>query len=349
MLIFFKKTKYYSYKLFFITSLIASDSLFTEKNILNDKEFIPSNINGDYSFIIGGSFRNESSNYPSSSILANLNKINKSDASLIISLGDNYRELTDLCVDNFISSFATKVNKPIINAVGNHDLVPDYENDYFGKDYKDYNSRFGNTYYRFTIQNNLFIILDTELERFYIRGEQLSFLDKSLRMARESKTIQNIFIFSHKNIWIPNLKDDNNFLTEILPKLKNITNKRIIWFSGDGYSNAKKDELYGSNMEFMAVSVDDKKDDFLLEVNCVGENINYNFINLSGKPNPNFIFHQVSHDLPTVEIIKKSFLKNFSALIKTRDFKYGLLFSFIIYFVGSYTLKFFRLKLLKEQ
>ncbi|MCK8481785.1 metallophosphoesterase family protein [Psychroserpens algicola] len=64
---------------------------------------------------------------------------------------------------------------------------------------KSFKNKFGETYKSFITDNNLYIILDTNLDHWNITGDQMIFLKNTLR--NETKNIDNIFILSHHLLW----------------------------------------------------------------------------------------------------------------------------------------------------
>jgi hypothetical protein len=123
---------------------------------------------------------------------------------------------------------------PVYFAVGNHDMEnrPVYE------------SRYGKTYYSFKYANDLFIILDPNIDQWNISGEQLIFLKNTINENQQST--DNIFVFFHQLLWWkknnaykkvhPNSfagrADSINFWTEVIPLFKNIPN-HTVFFAGD--------------------------------------------------------------------------------------------------------------------
>lgn len=189
-----------------------------------------------YSFIVTGHFYGNQSNqtgYPCNTLLTHIDWMNQSQAKAIFCLGDLFGNVaTD--IEKYEKSFFTKLDKPLFNAVGNHDLKDDI-----------YQTHFGNTYYYFEMNNDLHIILDTELDNGNIEGEQLKMLENALKEA-SSKQINNVFIYAHRTLWAKHFdelnglfKDNtqsvlgNNFKTEVLPILNEFKkDSKVFWFSG---------------------------------------------------------------------------------------------------------------------
>lgn len=101
-----------------------------------------------------------------------------------------------------------------------------------------YEARYGDTYYSFIYEKDLFVILDGNIDNWRISGEQLTFLNNQLN----TQFVENVFLFSHQLIFSdvrPNLansevgmSDNLNFKSEVLPLLIQ-TQKQVFIFSGD--------------------------------------------------------------------------------------------------------------------
>ena len=143
----------------FLYLFICSNVFFSQniQSSINGKLLITQSEN--YSFlIIGHLYGNpigNKSKVPSSTILKSLDYINNTKSSFLILLGDNYYISDNEHINNFLDTFAYKINKPIFNAVGNHDLNTISHNDYINK--------FGKTYFKFKHGNDLHLFLDTEI------------------------------------------------------------------------------------------------------------------------------------------------------------------------------------------
>jgi predicted phosphodiesterase len=106
-----------------------------------------------------------------------------------------------------------------------------------------YQQRYGKTYYRFYVHNDLFVVLDPGLHGWNIKGDQLDFLKEALE---NSNSFDQVFIFMHHVLWweergkypdlIINSLDgratDINFFSAIEPMLRKV-DKPIYIFTGD--------------------------------------------------------------------------------------------------------------------
>ena len=127
------------------------------------------------------------------------------------------------------------LNKPVYFSYGNHDYA----------DPSLLISRYGPTYKSFIYNNDLFLILDSEIGPHNIKGDQLNFIKNELDSAND---FRNIFVFVHKLIWISenskykilekkiNSTTDydfnSNFWNEIEPLFHGLKPK-VYFFAGD--------------------------------------------------------------------------------------------------------------------
>ncbi len=123
---------------------------------------------------------------------------------------------------------------PVYFAVGNHDMEnrPLFE------------SRYGATYYSFKHQNDLFMVLDPNMDEWNILGEQMSFLQNTL--YQHAATSDNIYVFFHQILWKDNdifsyitwnssagrAAGDINFWTVVEPLFHKLPNT-VVMFAGD--------------------------------------------------------------------------------------------------------------------
>lgn len=210
-------------------------------------------LNGDFRFLVSGHFHGSSSNvsgYPASTLLGNLDGINALQPEFTVCLGDLFLDVRN-DIPFFQQSLFAKLQHPLFNAVGNHDLS--------GKVYQD---NFGATFFDFYTENQSFIVLDTEMHDGSIKSDQLE-LFKSF--VEQSRGKQHAFIFTHRPVWIENndeikhlFQDNtqsligNNFESEILPMLKELSQTTEIYlFSGSMGGMAPVSFFYYSPQEGM--------------------------------------------------------------------------------------------------
>jgi Calcineurin-like phosphoesterase len=248
---------------------------------------------GNYSFIVSGHFHGESSNlstFPASTLLAGIDTLNSIRSSFMISLGDMFIDLNETYVSNYKKSLFSKLNMPIFNAVGNHDLS---NNNFYEKVY-------GKTYYSFSVGSELYIFLNTEINDGSIKNEQLEFFKKALAEAQSEK-VKNIFIFSHRPVWAENnatyeglfkgnsrtLIGENNFEEDIKPLLVVFPKyKQVYWISGS-LANGPVSFFYNkepdSKILFMQTAIRDLPRDAVLQIDVKDGTVSLKGISLTGQ------------------------------------------------------------------
>lgn len=172
------------------------------------------------------------------------------------------------------------LSMPIHIARGNHDgaLEP-------------FEKMFGPSYKKFQIDNDLFIILDPNIDQWNISNKQLAFLKKTLE--EDAKDATNIFIFMHQLIWWDKEKrnfkrprpnstkgraNTVNYWNTIKPLLTN-TNKPVYLMAGDvGAFYLPEDK------SALAYSLQEK------------ENISYITTGMGGGVHDNFIIVDINTD-----------------------------------------------------
>lgn len=199
-----------------------------------------------YRFVTGGHLYgtpDTPSVYPSGSVLGNLPRINESGADLFVTLGDIYRVADDVHMSRYLDAVAKRLQMPMFNAVGNHDIRDGYER-------ARYEAAFGPTYHAFGYGGDRFIVLDSEAAGGNIEGAQLAFLREALTSAAAGSEVRNIFIFTHKLIWCvskPGFElvfdhvnskqgyaQPNNFVSDVEPLVAQAAGRKAVyWFSGD--------------------------------------------------------------------------------------------------------------------
>ena len=128
----------------------------------------------------------------------NQNLINKQD--FFILAGDIVRKANR---QNFklIKTEIMKFSKKIIIAPGNHDVGTGPNS----KERKQFIQEFKKTYDKFFIKNNLFFVLDSNINPYNITEDQIYFIKKVLE---NYKNLENIFIITHHVIWYNYISKD---------------------------------------------------------------------------------------------------------------------------------------------
>ena len=214
---------------------LAAKALGQQISPFNNRE-VEIDSTGNYSFIISGHFYGDGTNksgYPANTLLANLDWINESDACMLMCLGDLFMDIKN-DLPKYETSLFDKLQIPLFNAVGNHDLTKTI-----------YQDNFGPTFFKFRLGNDIHIVLDTESGNGDIEGEQLNML-KEVSAQCKTETIHNVFIYAHRTIWketypqLEGLFTDNtqsmavtNFEKEVLPVATQIAaSSNLYWFAG---------------------------------------------------------------------------------------------------------------------
>jgi calcineurin-like phosphoesterase family protein len=193
----------------------------------------------DYSFIVSGHFHGASDNistFPAATVLAGIDTLNALKPVMLISLGDMFIDVNETYIEHYRKSLFSKLQMPIFNAVGNHDL----------SNGNMYEKIYGKTFFSFFYRSEAFIVLNTELNDGNIEGDQLAFFKDALAQAEKNNT-RNIFIFSHRPVWSENdpayeklfegntrtYPGHNNYEEVIQPLLQKLTaNRAVYWMSG---------------------------------------------------------------------------------------------------------------------
>ena len=186
----------------------------------------------------------------------------------------------------------SKLKMPVHYVRGNHDGKLDF-----------FQGKFGKTYKKFMYQNNLFIILDTNIDKWNILGDQLIFLMNTLR--NDGKKADNIFILTHHLLWyskenfpnpIPNSTYgralETNFWSKIEPLLRN-QKKPVFLFAGDMGAFPKEFRKQKNTIEYFYYNYDNitfigtgmgggVKDNFVIVDILKNKTVDFRLIHLNG-------------------------------------------------------------------
>jgi hypothetical protein len=182
-------------------------------------------------------------------------------------------------VDQDLSILNTEVHF----AAGNHDV----------EDVDLYQSRYGDTYFSFYKNKDLFIILDGNIDSWRITGDQLEFF--KLEIAKLTSKGQNLYIFSHQAIYfdehpittnsLEGKSDDLNFKTEILPLLKELNNEVYLFVGDVGAFDWGLPAFYekDDNVSYIASGMGGGlQDNFIVVDVSENGNVSYRLIALNG-------------------------------------------------------------------
>jgi 3',5'-cyclic AMP phosphodiesterase CpdA len=209
--------------------------------------------------------------------------------------GDIVRHPTKTSFDTLVAEL-TELGLPYHIAPGNHDMGnPELYKQYFGD-----HAHNGRTYLSFVHHEDLFIILDGNLNRENITGGQLEFLRATLENFSDESN--NIFVFVHQLIWWnknnefrnvvtnwpPVVPDTNNFSSVVSPMLA-ATGKPVYLFAGDlGANHLATPFMYHEkgNLHFIGSGMGQGKDDnfIIVRVGPDGQ-VNLELIALQGSRN----------------------------------------------------------------
>ncbi len=191
-------------------------------------------------------------------------------------LGDIVRESSNRSFEfakRDLQLISSKIVKHIVP--GNHDVGMGKNNskrDIFIQN-------FGKTFKHFEYHNDLFILLDTNIDQWNILNDQLKILEN---FSKDDKNYNNVFIFTHQPIWydkkkvsfsrvVPNswegYSEGTNFWDELFPIISNIGQK-IYLFAGDVGAFPNESEFFyakHANAHFFATGMGGgERDNFLI-------------------------------------------------------------------------------------
>lgn len=191
---------------------------------------------------------------------------------------------------NEVDAVLAKLKVKTYFAVGNHDVS-------LQKPHRElFERRYGKTYFRFKYNNNLFIVLDPNIDSWNISGEQLDFLKRNLKSCSK---INNIFVFFHQVLWkrsdnvFRNVKVNNtekittdsiNFWKEVIPLFEDL-DQDVYFFAGDvgAFPNGNGYHYYEvGNLHFIASGMGGgKRDNFIIVVVEDSKKVIFRLISLS--------------------------------------------------------------------
>ena len=188
-----------------------------------------------------------------------------------------------------VDSSVARIEMPVHFVAGNHDM----------KDRPLYESRYGDSYYYFKQHQDLFIVLDANVEEWRIDAQQLDSLRSVL--DREADSAENIFVFFHQLLWwtpdnlFQNLNVNNiitrpdsvNFWEEVEPIFRDLSNP-VFMFAGDlGAHHGLGWDAYMyytyANITFVASGMGNyKTDNFVIVDVLPDKTIRYRLVALNG-------------------------------------------------------------------
>lgn len=176
------------------------------------------------------------------------------------------------------------LNFPISIAAGNHDIGQEFVN------------RFGEYYFSFNHNNDLFIVLCPGLSSWNIVGDQLEFLTNTL--DTNSPQINNIFIFMHELIWWsptneyksvkinfePHYPGSTNFETVVKPLLLSFPNPITIYAGDLGATDQVSPFMFHSfeNITLIASGMGGGIRDNIIITEVYEDSVYYNLVAING-------------------------------------------------------------------
>lgn len=203
-------------------------------------------------------------------------------------LGDCVKFPTTENWENVVADISD-LGLPVYIAVGNHDMY----------DPQPYYDQFGDsTYYSFSHKNDLFIILDPNIDEWNISGDQLVFLQNTLE--QEAELHDNIFVMMHQLLWwasdndyadvhvnsTEGRADEINFWTEIEPLFNELENKVVMCAGDIGAASYSSDFMYDhyDNITYIATGMGKGDSDNFVIINVdESKNLDYELICLNNE------------------------------------------------------------------
>ena len=224
---------------------------------------------------------------PAVTLINSLPELESYSPSFMFSLGDMVKRGKKYSFENLKTELLNKINIPVFNAVGNHDV----------KDRELYTEEFGQTYYAFEYGNAQFIVLDTEIDNCNILDDQKQMLEDQLALALQNDNIDHVFIMMHKVLFLdsdiiessltymmrPNdyeIFKGNNFeeiLSDVIMPFAE--EKPVYMFAGDvgafgGNMSPFYNKYESKNVYSYAAGIGDTSEDVVLIIENSGKNVN---------------------------------------------------------------------------
>ncbi len=334
----------------FIVFVLQFQQSFSQVSLNN--RAIDSSINvNDFSFIITGHIYGDGVNqsgYPASTFLGNMDFFEDSlQAAFICFTGDVFRDVK-YDYPFYKRSAFDKMEIPLYNAVGNHDLSDDF-----------YQEEVGETYFSFTVGKNVFIILDAESDDSQIVGDQFDFFESTLNNAKEIGA-EHVFIFSHRPIWaetnpeFEGLFSDNtrstfgdNFIEGVYPELDSYQHDfDIFWLSGS-MGNVPVSFFYhkeeDKNITYIQTAIRNIPRDAILEVKVKDDQLSFIPHSLTGQHLEALEYYNMDfwkeYQVPVVKFNYRLIPLYIKQTLTNRMFWYGMGAMVVVFFLGGLVLR----------
>jgi hypothetical protein len=221
--------------------------------------------------------------------LAKLKTNNDSTVKALILTGD--------IVNQSISASWSQVENELLSlGLSSYYVMGNHDNNPLGLSV--FKKKYGSTYYSFTLQNELYIILNSTESDRSISPVQLQFLDQALKQAGTKK--QRIFIFFHEVIWnsiekyrlvrsnsrsrYEYMVNISNFWNQVFPLLNAYQEKKFYVFAGDVGGNpdaiAASYDRWG-NVTLISSGMGEVRDENFLRVNILKDTVTFQLIPLN--------------------------------------------------------------------
>ncbi len=260
---------------------------------LHHKQNIPGESESAYSFIVAGHAygshdADNSGLHPA--LLSRLDEISDTAVKFIVLTGDIVRTSNTESWQQVEEELAA-YSFDAYYCMGNHDY-----NDEGKQVFKE---KFGDLYYYFYYQNDLFIVLNSIESDRSISDDQIIFLNRTLNMSYPET--KHVFIFFHEIIWnsdekytgvrsnsrsrYDQMKDHSNYWEEVHPVLKSYSDKQFYLIAGD----------VGGNPDAIAAFYD-RRDNVTLVASGMGEVDDENYLRVNVSSNDSVAFELVPLD-----------------------------------------------------
>lgn len=196
----------------------------------------------EFTFLVGSHFYGspfEDQDKPARALEESIDILAESTDRFLFSVGDMVFRASEESFTK-ITDLLARTGLPTYNAPGNHDWT-------FPKLYRE---RFGKSYGCMRYGTALFVVLNTDLDSWFIRGPQLEFFRRAMSFAKEEAFIKQVFIFAHRQIFalrdpryfslllhsnaIDNIELRENYVRDIKPLIKDVAaSKTVVWFASD--------------------------------------------------------------------------------------------------------------------
>lgn len=273
-----------------VVTLVLLHQVFAQVSPYTGKAAVPPDSMGNYRLLIGGHFHGSSTNssgFPAATLLANIETLNATGANVFLSTGDLFLR-PDRDSLRYITALFDKLELPLFNAPGNHDLE-------------------GSAFRSATrmpvmipMGGDRIILLDTERDNSDISGDQLQQIKDAEQAATEGR-LQHLFIISHRPVWSegePKYGDlfsgntrsltGSNFTKDVLPVLQRIAqHAEVYWISGSMAGRAPASiffQQHEPNITFIQSAIRDELRDAVLIADVTPQGVSWKGLSLTGQP-----------------------------------------------------------------